>query len=126
MNPTAAPAGDPCRKAPGLFVPQVDRNRCEGKGACKRVCPKQVFVVGPLPPAERRGLTVRGRIKGLAHRWQQALLAHPSACEACGLCVRACPESAITLVPASPLPTPDPTPQGAGPQPGHLGDRRPS
>lgn len=87
----------PCRQQPGVFSPVVDRNRCEGKGECVRVCPVRVFRVGTLPADLRAGLSLRGRIKGLVHRWQQALLVEPSACEACGLCVAACPERAITL-----------------------------
>jgi NAD-dependent dihydropyrimidine dehydrogenase PreA subunit len=43
-------------------------------------------------------LTNKGRLKGFAHRWQQALLVNPDACEACGLCVEACPERALPLV----------------------------
>jgi NAD-dependent dihydropyrimidine dehydrogenase PreA subunit len=94
-----APASrDSCATAAGTFAPQVDRNRCEGKGACVSVCPEGVFVVDRLPPELRTGLTWRGRLKGFAHRWQQALVAHPSACAACARCVSACPESAITLV----------------------------
>ena len=86
-----------CKQAPGAFVPVIDRNRCEGKADCVRVCPVGVFAVDTLPPAQRSGLTFKGRLKGYAHRWQQALLVQPQACEACGLCVSACPEDAITL-----------------------------
>jgi ferredoxin len=86
-----------CKQAPGAFVPVLDRSRCEGKGECVRVCPVSVYAVGTLPPEQRSGLGVRARLKGMAHRWQQALLVNPGACEACGLCVQACPESAITL-----------------------------
>ena len=81
--------------------PVIDRNRCEGKAACVSVCPESVFIVGTLPKEQREGLSFRGRIKGLAHGWQQALLAHPDACMACGLCVKSCPEKALTLVLAS-------------------------
>ena len=87
-----------CKQAPGEFVPVLDRSRCEGKGECVRVCPVSVYAVGTLPPAQRGGLGLRARLKGMAHRWQQALLVNPGACEACGLCVQACPERAITLV----------------------------
>lgn len=86
-----------CKQEPGLFRPVIDRSRCEGKADCVRVCPTGVFAVGTLPPALRTGLGLRGRIKGVVHRWQQALLVQASACEACGLCVAACPEKAITL-----------------------------
>ena len=86
-----------CKQAPGEFVPVLDRSRCEGKGECVRVCPVSVYAVGTLPPEQRSSLGLRARLKGMAHRWQQALLVNPGACEACGLCVQACPERAITL-----------------------------
>lgn len=86
-----------CRQPPGVFQPTIDRNRCEGKAGCVSVCPKGVFQVGTLPVEQRTGLSLRGRLKGVVHRWQQALLVRAQACEACGLCVQACPEDAITL-----------------------------
>ena len=87
-----------CKHDPGAFRPVIDRNRCEGKAACVSVCPVAVFAVATLPTDQRAGLGLRGRIKGFAHGWQQALLVNPAACEACGLCVKACPEDAISLV----------------------------
>ena len=87
-----------CKHDAGTFVPVIDRNRCEGKGDCVRVCPVGVFRVEYLPKEMRASLSIKGMVKGFAHRWQQAMLVNAGACEACGLCIEACPESAIKLV----------------------------
>lgn len=86
-----------CKQLPGAYVPVIDRNRCEGKSDCVSVCPMNVFVVGVLPQAQRQGLTLKGKLKGYVHGWKQALTPNASACETCGLCIKACPEHAITL-----------------------------
>lgn len=86
-----------CKQEAGAFRPVIDRNRCEGKADCVRVCPVSVFEVTTLPKDQRSGLSVKGKLKGFVHKWQQALLINPDACKACGLCVDACPEDAITL-----------------------------
>ncbi len=86
-----------CKHEAGVLRPVIDRNRCEGKGDCERVCPEAVFTIGKLPAGLRVGLSLMGKIKGFAHQWQQALLIDVEACRACGLCVTACPGAAITL-----------------------------
>ena len=95
-----------CNHPAGAFAPVIDRSRCEGKAVCVKVCPTNVFAVGTLPRSERSNLDFGARIKGFAHRWQQALLVNPNACEACGKCVAACPEQAITLVLTSAIASP--------------------
>lgn len=101
---TTVPRPVECKQEAGAFRPVIDRNRCEGKADCVRVCPVSVFAVATLPREQRTGLSLRGRLKGMAHRWQQASLVRVDACEACGLCVQACPEDAITLVRSSVTP----------------------
>jgi 4Fe-4S ferredoxin len=84
----------------GRTVPVIDRNRCEGKEECVRACPYQVFEMGRLSVAERKALRLPGRLKAFFHGNRQAFAVRAAECHACGLCVTACPEKAITLSPA--------------------------
>ena len=86
-----------CSAEAGVFKPVIDRNRCEGKEACVAICPYQVFSMGIVERGDRNALTLAGRVKGFVHRWHQAFATNAQACHACGLCVTACPEKAITL-----------------------------
>jgi 4Fe-4S ferredoxin len=94
-------SNDSCKQAPGSFRPSIDRNRCEGKAECMSVCPMNVFHIGVLPLESRIELSFVGRLKARFHGWKQAFTPNADACEACGLCVRACPERAISLVAVS-------------------------
>ena len=87
-----------CKGAPGALRPRIDRNRCEGKADCVRVCPHDVFELGIISAADRRQLSLLGRLKSLAHGGKTAYTPRADACASCGLCVTACPEKAITLV----------------------------
>jgi NAD-dependent dihydropyrimidine dehydrogenase PreA subunit len=87
-----------CRQPPGAFVPVVDFGRCEGKGDCVRVCPEQIFELQRISDADYRALGIVGRFKLRVHGMQVAYKPNAEACRACGLCVSACPEHAITLV----------------------------
>lgn len=97
MPPTSA-VTDACKEA-GRVVPVINQNKCEAKADCVRVCPYNVFEIRTLTPEERGGLSWAGRIKTWAHGNKQAFVTAPDACHACGLCVTACPERAITLAP---------------------------
>ena len=88
-----------CKGAPGKVVPVVDRNRCEAKADCVEVCPYGVFEIDKLLPEDRASLSIIGRLKAWAHGGKQAYVVHPEECRACKLCVDACPEDALTLVP---------------------------
>jgi NAD-dependent dihydropyrimidine dehydrogenase PreA subunit len=90
--------GESCRGAAGRWRPVVDRGRCEGKRDCVEVCPYGVFEVRRIDDSEFARLPLLGRLKSMAHRRQTAYTPAAEACQACGLCVVACPEKAITLV----------------------------
>lgn len=86
-----------CKQEPGVFMPVVNRDKCEGKAECAAVCPYDVFEIAVLPAEERAALSLVGRLKGLAHGWKQAFPVRAEACRACAECVASCPEKAITL-----------------------------
>ena len=90
-----------CKGAAGRVVPHIDRNRCEAKGGCVEVCPFEVFEIRALTPADRAALSFRGKLKAWGHHHRQAYVLRPDDCHACGLCVQACPEAAIRLLPRS-------------------------
>jgi NAD-dependent dihydropyrimidine dehydrogenase PreA subunit len=90
---------DECRGEPGRAAPIVDRNRCEGKEDCVRVCPYDVFEIRVLDAAERASLSLLGRLKAWAHGNRQAFAVRPADCHACQKCIDACPESALRLAP---------------------------
>jgi NAD-dependent dihydropyrimidine dehydrogenase PreA subunit len=89
--------GQACKASPGQFGPVIERARCEGKSDCVEVCPYDVFEVGIIAEAEYRALPMLSRFKVWAHGKKTALTPNADACQACGLCVVACPERAITL-----------------------------
>jgi 4Fe-4S ferredoxin len=92
--------GQQCKAPAGSLVPQVNRSRCEGKSDCVDVCPYNVFEVRRMEDAEHAALGFLARLKSSAHGRMTAYTPRADACQACGLCVVACPESAITLVPS--------------------------
>ena len=93
----SSPSDRSCPQPAGVVYPVIDRNRCEGKAECVAVCPVQVFEIGVLAPEARRELSFKGKLKGFAHSWRQAFAVRATSCEACGLCVKHCPEGAISL-----------------------------
>jgi NAD-dependent dihydropyrimidine dehydrogenase PreA subunit len=86
-----------CKQEPGVIVPIVNFNRCEGKGDCVDVCPEKVFEIRRIDDADYKELGLLARFKQRVHGMQVAYTPNADACRSCGLCVSACPEHAITL-----------------------------
>jgi len=97
MEPRPRSPTDECKADPGGWRPVVDRSRCEGKKDCVEVCPYDVFEVRRIDDAEFRALSFLGRLKLRVHGMQTSYTPRAADCHACGLCVKACPEDAITL-----------------------------
>jgi NAD-dependent dihydropyrimidine dehydrogenase PreA subunit len=45
-----------------MVAPFVDRNRCEGKADCVRVCPYGVFDIRRLMPGDRSALSIARKL----------------------------------------------------------------
>lgn len=89
-----------CTAPPMAMEPVIDATRCEAKGACVKVCPYDVFELRTLTPEERAQLSPIHKLKAWVHGNQRAVAVRADACQACGRCVKACPERAIALRPA--------------------------
>lgn len=89
--------GELCKAPPARWLPVIDHVRCEGKRDCVDVCPYDVFEVRRIDDTDFRALSWPARLKVLVHRKQTAYAPRADHCQACGLCVVACPEKAITL-----------------------------
>jgi NAD-dependent dihydropyrimidine dehydrogenase PreA subunit len=86
-----------CKAEPKTFAPVIDRARCEGKSDCVEVCPYDVFEVRRMDAADFGRLGLLAKLKSVAHGRKTAYTPAADACQACGLCVSACPEKAIRL-----------------------------
>jgi 4Fe-4S ferredoxin len=91
--------GEKCQAPAGAFVPEVNRARCEGKKDCVEVCPYHVFEVRRMAQQDFDQLSFLHRLKSRAHGRLTSYTPRADECHACGLCVVACPEDAIRLVP---------------------------
>ncbi|MFK8054823.1 MAG: ferredoxin family protein [Saprospiraceae bacterium] len=86
-----------CADESGKVMPLVNFNSCGAKEDCVAVCPFDVFEMRPITPEDKAKLNLKGKIKTFFFK-EKAYLTAPALCHACGLCVTACPESAIKLV----------------------------
>ncbi|WP_010571293.1 4Fe-4S dicluster domain-containing protein [Leptospira broomii] len=83
----------------GVIRPEVNLSKCEGKRDCAIVCPFAVFEIRPIDRPEKERLSFAGRMKTFFHGPNKAYVVRPEDCHACGLCVAACPEKAVRLIP---------------------------
>ena len=86
-----------CKQEPRVIAPVVDLKRCEGKGDCVRVCPEHVFEIRRIDDVDYRTLGTLHWLKLRVHGMKVTYSPNADVCRACGLCVSACPEHAITL-----------------------------
>lgn len=80
--------------------PVIDHGKCEAKRDCVEVCPHDVFEIRRMDQADFVRLGSLGKLRSMAHRRMTAYAVRPAPCSDCGLCVPACPERAITLLPS--------------------------
>ena len=85
---------------PGIFVPAIDRTKCEGgyhhacaaaKCPCVSACPYSVLEIRPLTAADKRLLSLGDRFRAWVHRNRQAYVVKADGCTACARCIQACP-----------------------------------
>ena len=86
-----------CKQDPGVLGPVVNRAACEGKRACVDACPYDVFEVRRMDDADFAALGFFAKMKSRAHKRLTAYTPGADRCQACGLCVVACPEKAIRI-----------------------------
>lgn len=92
--------GEQCKAPAGAWRPVVDHARCEAKHDCVDVCPYDVFEVRRIDDADWNALGLFARLKVFVHGSKTAYTPRAASCQACGLCVVACPEGAVRLVAA--------------------------
>jgi NAD-dependent dihydropyrimidine dehydrogenase PreA subunit len=85
---------------PGIFVPTIDRTKCEGgyhhacadaECPCVPACPYGVLEIHQLTVEDKRLLSLGDRFRAWVRRNRQAYVVKADACTACGRCVQACP-----------------------------------
>ena len=89
---------DLCKHPQGRFRPVVDQARCEAKGPCVEVCPYDVFEIRKIERSDYARLGLMGKVKSFVHGGRVSYTPNADQCRGCGLCVKACPEHAITMV----------------------------
>jgi 4Fe-4S ferredoxin len=91
--------GQRCAAPAGTWTVTINQSRCEAKRDCIDVCPNDVFTVRTIEAADRDALSWFTKLRVRAHKNQMAYADAADQCRACGLCVVACPEHAISIAP---------------------------
>ena len=86
-----------CKEPHGKFIPIVDFSRCEAKGPCTQVCPYDVFEIRMIEPSDYAKFGLLSKLKNRFHGGKVSYTPRADQCQACGLCIKACPEHAIKL-----------------------------
>jgi NAD-dependent dihydropyrimidine dehydrogenase PreA subunit len=87
-----------CKEPQGKFIPIVDFSRCEAKGPCTQVCPYDVFEIRTIEPSDYAKLGLLSKLKNQIRGAKVSYTPRADRCQACGLCIKACPEQAIKLI----------------------------
>jgi 4Fe-4S ferredoxin len=102
---------------PGVFVPIIDRSRCEGGyhqecailgSPCVAACPYRVLEILPLSAEDKRRMSMHDRLRAWVHRNRQAYVVKESECTACARCVEVCPARGVIKLRRRPAPVPEP------------------
>ncbi len=87
-----------CKPIPTKVGPLIDMNKCEGREECVKVCPYDVFEMHLLSGQEKSESNPARTMENRSNGNRKAYTANIESCHACGVCVTACPEKAITLI----------------------------
>ena len=86
-----------CKSEGSVYMPVVNKSKCEAKDKCTAVCPYNVFELRTVLPEDKIGLNFLVKLKIKAHGNKQAYVINGKDCHACNDCIKACPEHAIKL-----------------------------
>jgi 4Fe-4S ferredoxin len=79
--------------------PVINFNRCKAHGVCTHVCNQNVFMIKQITVEQFGELSFLGKLKALLNDNHKSFAVNPENCIGCGLCVDACGENAISLLP---------------------------
>jgi len=84
------------------LIPHIDYNKCTGRGVCVEVCPEDIFEIRNKSQIEFCEDTKTSGFcpePEFAAKDGRSYPVNIDDCTACEICVKECPEKAITLIP---------------------------